>query len=118
MDFDMFWKGKAVEIAAMEQLELTGKLSTSELFVRAKDIYNKGYEHDIKNWKTFWSEKEDRKEEESTEKNKGEPQATSNKEAKEGFKICPKCGEEVRESWMMHRYKKDGSACGHKWENG
>ena len=105
MSFDELWRCEAVSIAAKEQLELSGEINLDILFSRAKEIYNKGYESNIHNWKSFWIG--GKQEEEKPAKK------VKKKKAKKGFKICPECGEQVPESWTKHTYKKDGKKCGY-----
>lgn len=107
MDFDTYWKTEAVRIAVMEQLEVQGEISLDTLFVRAKDIYNRGYQDGIDKWKSVWLVKPEPKK---------KVKKTEEKEvSKSDTKICPNCGESVPKGWSMHMYKKNGEGCGYKW---
>lgn len=113
-DFDLLWKFKALELAAIEQLENVNVLDTDKLFIRAKDIYDKGYEHKLREWKTFWG-KEGKKMPEIAPES---PQIIEKKEVEkvpDDMKTCPKCGGLVPNGWKKHVYKKDGSLCGHEF---
>lgn len=112
MKFDWFWRLKAVELAAHEQIDIIGEIDLKKVFVRAKQIYNKGYEEDIDKWQTFWEGKEESK----PIKKKTTKKKPTKKKASEGMKICPDCGEEVPEGWAKHGYKSDGEKCGYKFE--
>lgn len=112
-EFDVMWKLKSVELAMIEMTQLDGDVDFSKLFDRSKMIYNTGHKHNISKWKNVWEGGEEvleEKRELPPQYNK--PQVV----AKSGFKICPKCGQEVPETWASHDYKKDGSECGHKFE--
>ncbi len=97
-NFDTLLKFKALEIAAMEQLEISGRLIMKDLFPRAKDIYNAGKRHSVEDWKSAW-EKEEKKE-----------------APKSGEKECPACGELIPSGWSKHLYKKDSSICGYEFK--
>lgn len=98
MDFDTYWKGEAVKIAAMEQFETEIQLDTTLLFERAKMIYNEGYLSHIDKWDEFLHGKK---------KKEGVV-----KKASKNMKICPKCNEEVPVGWKEHKYKQDKTVCG------
>ena len=132
--FDMWWKFEAVKLAALEQLNSSHVLNTKKLFKRAEIIYDMGYEGKIDKWKSIWNdevlEEEDNslkgtaavefvKEMKKTEARK--PNKTEKKiielikDPQEGFKFCA-CGEEVRSGWKEHKFKSDGTPCGHKFK--
>ena len=110
MDFDKLWKCESVRIAAMEQLEIMGKLDTKTLFARAKDIYNRGYEKNVHKWKSIW------KEEKKPVKNNDSVERPSDVQGStENTKKCPSCGEMVPKGFKKHLYTKDGSKCGYEF---
>jgi len=115
-DFDLLWKLKAIEIAVAEQLEDLGYIEPKTVFRRAKFLYNQGYMKGIEGWdsafrKIYDEEKIDAPS--TTEKPKIEEDL---KEPAKGYKICPKCQEEVPKGWPEHKFKKiGGEPCGYKW---
>ena len=120
MEFDENWKLKSIELAFNEQLSINGEIDFKTLFTRAKIIYNEGYKHHLQKWKTVWDNKEKKDEEIITIKsNRGKKKETKIEEKKpklrEGYKICPKCGEEVPNGFKIHRYKSNGEDCGYEW---
>jgi hypothetical protein len=111
-DFNELWKFEALKIAAMEQLDMAGKLNIEKLFIRAKDIFEKGYEHDIQDWKSSWPEDNKPVKEKKIDKPK-ETKTISIIAPNSKTKICPKCGEDnIPIGWKMHQYKKNGEPCG------
>lgn len=125
-DFDTLWKFKALEIAAIEQLEINGEqLQMDSLFERAKMIYNEGYKQRLQNWESIWSgPTESRLVTSTTQKKRPEPVEKDRKiipemgptSAPEGTKLCPKCGEHIPEGWTRHAYKKNKEPCGHVFD--
>ena len=104
IEFNDFWKFESLKIAAMEQLDMAGKLNIEKLFIRAKDIFDKGYEHNLQNWKSSWPE--DIKPVNTVKSNKTEV-------INPDKKVCPKCNEIINKNWTKHEYKKDGEICGY-----
>ncbi len=120
-EFDRSWRFEALKLAAMEQLEINGKLDLNTLFKQSKHIYHEGYKNHIEKWEPFWLKKEKLKSdlfETNKPKVKKEISKTDiNKiKVKEGFKLCPNCNEEVPITWKNHTYKNDRTKCGHEFE--
>ena len=106
MDFDGHWKLKAIEIAVAEQLEELGYIDIKTVFRRAKFLYNQGYMKGLDDWDSAFKENH---EEEKVE-------VVEDKKPLKGYKICPKCQEEIPVTWQEHKYKKiGGEECGYKW---
>ena len=114
MNFELMWRFEALKIAAMEQLQYGERLVIDELFERAHQIYDSGYEFEMHKWHSEWSSNETEEAEEETPVTGHEGEAEL-PPAREGYKRCPKCGEEVLEAWKEHKYRKDMTPCGHKW---
>lgn len=102
--FDLAWRMESVRIAAMEQLEVEGKLTMDTLFIRAKDIFNAGYENRLHEWETYWIDKKGPK---------PEVEPTLRPKVELNVIKCPGCGEDVLSTWKKHAYKKDGTKCGY-----
>lgn len=120
-DFDLLWRFKAIEVAAMELLELEGILDSKKLFKRARDLYHLGYDNRIDTWRTVIEKGKPVEEKKKVVDNENHNQVEETVKIKDviskatGLKVCPKCGEQINPAWSMHRYKQDGSLCGAKW---
>ena len=93
----------------MEQLNNSDHFDLRKLFERAHDIYNKGYEVKMHEWHSTWLQDEintDSAKKSVVDKNPG-------KNPTDGYKTCPKCGEEVPIPWSKHSYQKNLAPCGH-----
>jgi len=134
-DFELMWRFEALRIAAMEQLTTRTVLNTDKLFRRAEIIYDLGYKEGMDKWESVWNDKlkemdsakgnelnqeesvafvKEMKKTEERKPNKIEKEIIKAILPTKGYKLCV-CGEEVRESWKEHKFKKDGSSCGHKF---
>ena len=115
-EFDLMWRMKCVELAIHEQIEIEGKLSVEErLFVRARQIYDGGYEYGVDKWESIWKGF-DAEEEKQKEIPKKETKVVD-EPLKENHKKCPACGEQVNKTWKIHRYKKNSEPCGHEFKD-
>lgn len=112
-DFDTLWKFEALKLSAMEQLEVQGNYGLPNLFERAKQIYNEGYENKINSWASLWNEKGEVGPAPSEIKEESPALVSVVEMPAEGTKQCPKCQEFVPEGWGKHVYKKDQTKCGH-----
>ena len=87
---------KCLELAHQEALEFkSSPLNKEEIVTSAKELYDQAITKAPK---------------EPTYLLKGK---TNNQPlVKEGYKICPGCGEEIPTAWKKHHYKKNGEKCG------
>lgn len=115
MNFTVYWRFECVKIAAMEQLDIMGYLDGDKLFIRAKEIYDKGLEEGIEKWNSMW--------EGDPNELAFKPGIIKNtiikpppKKEDKGKKICPKCGEEVPIGWKKHAYTLYGDVCGYEFD--
>lgn len=105
---DAWWKALAVHLAAMEQLfaawdaaEGVPRLDPDTLFLRARYLYEAGHLTHLAEWRPIPPG--------PTPAPGPVPLAPA-----PAMKRCV-CGEDVRATWPLHRYKQDGTPCGHRF---
>ena len=108
--FDNGWKIKCVELALTELIELKGVVEWEDLFVKAKEYYNKGYEYGINDWSTFWEK------DEVPEKVKKKKVIVEEVSSDGVSKVCPGCGELIPLGWKEHKFRRNGDKCGYKYK--
>jgi hypothetical protein len=116
-------KLKCLEIAAIEHIELVGRLTDMDsVFTRTRDLYDKAHEESMFDWKSPFLKKSVASNAQTQKPTGQKPdigkleKETTNPQKempKDGEKICPDCGEAIPEGWKKHSFKKDGSKCGH-----
>lgn len=122
-EFDHEWKMKAIEIAALEQIEQTGTLNTEDLFERARQIWDYGYRYNIDKWESAFRKLRDEPPTENIVTTKPtilEPEfiPAHQEPPTEHTKVCPKCGETIKKAWQKHTYKKNSELCGYDFTQG
>jgi ABC-type tungstate transport system permease subunit len=95
-------KLKAVEICANEMIEMHGEIDVDKVMTRSRAIYNRFLESGFWDYKSPWLNR------------RAEVVPKKTKKAKKGYKICPKCGDQVPQAWGQHLSGSKGK-CGHKF---
>ena len=109
---DFFFKMKCLELAGKEELQETMVMDSKRLFDRAQDLYSQGHIAGISEWSSPFNKELKKK---VIKKEIDKDVVKEKVVAKEGFKICPQCDEEVKVGFNIHRYKKNGENCGYKF---
>jgi len=105
---DAWWKALAVHLAAMEQLfqawdtaEGTPRVEIEPLFLRARYLYETGHLARLAEWRPIPPGPM--------------PAPVVPLSPAPALKRCV-CGEDVPATWPLHKYKKDGTTCGHLFQ--
>lgn len=113
-------KLKSLELVALEMLQDKGLINTPAMYKKAKRIYEGGLEADILNWESIFDKESVVKtpkpkpvEKEIVKQGLRPTDMNAVKAAMPSMKVCPKCQEEIPNTWAKHQFKKDGKLCGH-----